>query len=236
VNASNGWSAANPNYEVGYCNVVWSNQTSAELQTFVYEVWTILGQYLGWYPTSPGSVTFGYSVLGIPQPLSVTMSGPTTIYHPQKGTVNQYTWTANASGGTPPYTYAWKKNGSPVGTNSSTYTEYLSYNGDQCDTYYQFTLRVDVTGGGSAYATKDVTAWNSCSDPIFAARLGAQPALVVIPEAFSMSQNYPNPFNPQTEISSACRSQPLSGSVSWMFWGGKFRYWPTGNILQVTRG
>lgn len=137
----------------------------------------------------------------MPQPLSVTMSGPTTIYHPQKGTVNQYTWTANASGGTPPYTYAWKKNGSPVGTNSSTYTEYLSYNGDQCDTYYQFTLRVDVTGGGSAYATKDVTAWNSCSDPIFAARLGAQPALVVIPEAFSMSQNYPNPFNPQTEIS-----------------------------------
>lgn len=140
----------------------------------------------------------GIGADGVP-PLSVTMSGPSTVYHPAKGTVNQYTWNANVTGGTPPYTYAWTKNGSPVGTNSS-YTEYFSFNGWDCDSY-QFTLRVDVTGGGSAYATKTVTAWNSCGGESIAAP--GMDAVLMVPPEFSVEQNYPNPFNPETEISFA---------------------------------
>jgi thermitase len=58
VNETVGWSAANPNYQVGYCKVASSTSTSAELQSFVYEVWDVSGQYLGWYPTTPSNVTF----------------------------------------------------------------------------------------------------------------------------------------------------------------------------------
>jgi parallel beta-helix repeat protein len=66
-NASTGWSGANPNYETGYCKVVSSSATSAELQTYVYEVWDESGQtYYGWYPTTPGNVVFAYTVHGMP--------------------------------------------------------------------------------------------------------------------------------------------------------------------------
>lgn len=66
VNQTVGWSGASPNYQTGYCNVVSSTATSAELQTFVYEVWNTLGQYLGWYPSTPANVNYAYTVLGTP--------------------------------------------------------------------------------------------------------------------------------------------------------------------------
>lgn len=55
------------------------------------------------------------------QPPAVTISGPTSVTIPCGcGNVN---WTANASGGAPPYVlYAWTINGGSVGTNSSSLT------------------------------------------------------------------------------------------------------------------
>lgn len=55
------------------------------------------------------------------QPPSVTISGPTSV------TIGcgcgNVVWTANASGGAPPYVlYAWTVNGGAAGTNSSTLT------------------------------------------------------------------------------------------------------------------
>lgn len=75
-----GWSVANPNYGEGFCEVVPGTLTStgAVLRTYVYKVYTILGQYVGWYPTSPGNVTFQYSVLGIPNP-NAGISGPSLV-------------------------------------------------------------------------------------------------------------------------------------------------------------
>ncbi len=66
VGATNGWSAANPNQQVGFCNVVSNTNNSAELQSFVYEVWSIGGRYLGWYPCAPDQVNFAYTVVGVP--------------------------------------------------------------------------------------------------------------------------------------------------------------------------
>lgn len=132
--------------------------------------------------------------------MNVSISGPSTVFHPEKGVTSQYTWTANVTGGTSPFSFAWKKNGSPVGTNSSTYTESYSFNGWDCGSY-QFTLSVDVTdANGSDNASKTVTAWNSCGGAIAAP--GESPVLV-LPTEFSIGQNYPNPFNPETEISFA---------------------------------
>lgn len=90
-----GWSGANPNWQTGWCTVVSQTATTAELKTYVYEVWTIAGQYVGYRPTTPSAATFQYTLYGYPAPLSVYIS--------RSGT----TLTANASGGTSPYGYAW---------------------------------------------------------------------------------------------------------------------------------
>jgi thermitase len=75
---TNGFSLASPNYGMGFCDIVPGTLTTtgATVRTYVYEVWNMLGQYLGYYPTTPTSVTFAYTVLGIINP---TLSGPTLI-------------------------------------------------------------------------------------------------------------------------------------------------------------
>jgi thermitase len=61
---STGWSWISPNYGEGFTEVVSSTSSNVTLRTYVYEVWNLLGQSLGYYPTTPGNVTFAYTVLG----------------------------------------------------------------------------------------------------------------------------------------------------------------------------
>ncbi|MDD2286781.1 MAG: S8 family serine peptidase, partial [Paludibacter sp.] len=77
---TSGWSAASPNFGEGFCEVVPGSLTgtSMTLRTYVYQVWSIAGSYLGYYPTSPSNATFAYSVLGLEKP---TISGPSHIYN-----------------------------------------------------------------------------------------------------------------------------------------------------------
>jgi len=64
--ATNGFSFANPNYGMGWCRIVPESltSTSATLETYVYKVYNIWGQYIGWFPTTASNVTYAYSVLG----------------------------------------------------------------------------------------------------------------------------------------------------------------------------
>ncbi len=65
INATTGWSQANPNHQVGWCNVMSYTETTAELQTFVYEVWEYPdGAFVGWYPVTPSNVVFAYTIAG----------------------------------------------------------------------------------------------------------------------------------------------------------------------------
>ncbi len=50
--------------EVGYCNVLSSTSSTASLQTYTYEVFDVLGRFLGWYPAQPSNIRFEYTVLG----------------------------------------------------------------------------------------------------------------------------------------------------------------------------
>ncbi|MDR2586476.1 MAG: S8 family serine peptidase [Prevotellaceae bacterium] len=59
-----GWSVANHNYGEGFCEVVSSTSSEVTLRTYVYEMWSISGQYIGYRPTTPANVTFAYTVLG----------------------------------------------------------------------------------------------------------------------------------------------------------------------------
>lgn len=76
---TNGFSTNNPNYGMGFCEVVPGTltNTGATLRTYVYQVYTYPNcVYLGYYPNTPSNVTFAYTVLGIVNP---TISGPTLI-------------------------------------------------------------------------------------------------------------------------------------------------------------
>jgi hypothetical protein len=105
---TNGWSGANPNYGMNFCDVIPGSITSnsATLRTFVYE---IVGH--GWYPTSPQNVSFNYTVLGKPLYAPI-ISGFTQTPNPicigQTGTV-----TVNLSQGNGNLTYSWSYSDKP---------------------------------------------------------------------------------------------------------------------------
>jgi thermitase len=72
--ATHGWSAANPNFGLGYCDFISVTCTGGTLRTWVYDVWILVGPppqewiHIGWWPCSPQTVSFAYSVLGKPRP------------------------------------------------------------------------------------------------------------------------------------------------------------------------
>lgn len=68
------------NFGEGICEVVPGTltNTGATLRTWIYEVWAVNGQYLGFYPKQANQVVFQYSILGVPIP-SFSISGPTNF-------------------------------------------------------------------------------------------------------------------------------------------------------------
>jgi hypothetical protein len=64
--ASIGYNSDNPNWNMGWCEAVPGTITSSgcTLRTFVYEVYSLSGQPLGWWPTHYNSVQFAYTALG----------------------------------------------------------------------------------------------------------------------------------------------------------------------------
>lgn len=103
VNETTGWSAASPNYQTGYCEVVSNTDTSVRLRTYVYQVWSISGSYYGYYPSTASGVRFAYSAVGAPLPLTVGINGPSQVAGGET-----YTWTADVRGGTAPYARRWQ--------------------------------------------------------------------------------------------------------------------------------
>ncbi len=60
-------------YGEGICEIVPGTltNTGATLRTWIYEVWSINGQYIGFYPRAANNVVFQYTVLGVPRPTTI---------------------------------------------------------------------------------------------------------------------------------------------------------------------
>jgi outer membrane protein assembly factor BamB len=78
-------------------------------------------------------------------PLSVTIS-PTSVV---MDVTQSRQFTSSVTGGTSPYTYRWYRNGTAVGTNSSTYTFYTSSPGS-------YTIYVNVTDGSDSSVKSNI--------------------------------------------------------------------------------
>ncbi|HEX2984622.1 MAG TPA: hypothetical protein VHO28_13850 [Ignavibacteriales bacterium] len=88
--------------------------------------------------------------------LAASITGPTDFYHPNvKGITYTYTWTAGASGGTPPYTYSWS---STLGTSSASTFTYISGYRPPSTSVVTRTIALTVTDsqGGAASTVKTV--------------------------------------------------------------------------------
>ena len=145
--------------------------------------------------------------------MAVSISGPEWLNPGQMGT-----WTANPTGGTPPYHYAWYKAypclGGAAASNKS-----ISPNVAPCDTWIQFggdnqsvstydyqdfKLKVRVTDANNQLAEDEIYVSVGSSRKVLAQDqfMGSQSVLVEEPRQLlsSQLQNYPNPFNPTTTI------------------------------------
>jgi hypothetical protein len=77
---------------------------------------------------------------------SVSISGPSYISF-VTASCSTKTWSATVTGGTAPYSYQWRFNGTAVGTNSSSYSRSICYSSAD------FTIQVTVTDANSQTAT-----------------------------------------------------------------------------------
>ncbi len=62
-----GYSMENPNCGLGWSAPVSGsiNKTGCSMRTYVYEVWNVTGEYIGWIPCQPSQVCYAYTALGI---------------------------------------------------------------------------------------------------------------------------------------------------------------------------
>lgn len=69
---SSGWSQESPNYGEGFCEVVPGSitATTATLRTYVYDVYSQIGQHIGYRPCAPENAVMAYTVLATSNGLS----------------------------------------------------------------------------------------------------------------------------------------------------------------------
>ncbi len=175
--------------------------STAVLRTYVYEIWTQSGQYLGFYPTTPANAVIAYSVHGIPVPppppapsLSINASG----FSPE------LSW-GHVSGATSYRIYTGTVVGAPGTVNCNSVLGFSLLDTTTDTTYTDHSVIIDPYE--SIFVCYQVTAVNSDGESGPSNQVGThamaplkQRVDTQTPDAFVLFQNHPNPFNPATTI------------------------------------
>ncbi len=198
--ASIGYSEDNPNYDMGWCNVVPGSVTTsgATLRTYVYQVWTIYGSYRGWYPTDPSGVTFAYTALGdlppaAPQNLTATKvwSTPLSAYYPR------LSWT----GVSDPDLRRYRIDRSdpykpgPLYTTATSYDDEVMHWDDSNPDQVCYTVRAEDWSGLLSGPSNQVCVHGELNKGI-----GEMADVPILPGSYELHPAHPNPFNPSTTI------------------------------------
>ncbi len=239
--ASTGYSGANPNFTMGFCEVVPGSitNTSARLRTYVYDVY-IEDQYDGWldyqgtYPSDPSQVVFGYTVLDVPSIVATAPSAPTNliITNPTHyGNHPELQWWAS-SGATSYNVYRQESNTPPwdlIGsTTSTTYTDdevfilnQYHWNSDE----YIYQVKA-VNSLGESDPSNTASVWG---ESYYKQRDEITDIIKTIPEAYALEPNYPNPFNPTTTIKYELPEASLVAIAIYDLRGNEVTRWTNSN-------
>jgi len=208
-----GYSGANPNDASLWVDVNVSTSSSS-FKTFFYYIKSDLnGQQINrWAPVDPNLPEGrNYALLGIPQPLSVTITGPTYLNSGQTGT-----FTANPSGGSGTYVdYRWWERNDegtllslssqliePNAPAPGDWIEITSARGQQTiqrGHSWDFSLKCEITDSDGNTAT-DIHSVTVGGPAFNVSKTEKAVSLKAVPEELTLSNNYPNPFNPVTSI------------------------------------
>lgn len=203
-----GWDDSNPNYQEPHIGISSVTNTGCTVETYVYEVWNLSWQYVGFKPAAPQNVTLEITVLGEPGPpppqpppapqnLTITNAG-------NLGQNVQLGW--NASTGATSYkiyrcmtnsvqSCSYQFIGSTTNT-SYTDIEVVIRSGSQSnDTFHYYATAVNANGESG----QSNTASTIGEQELFKETTEDQ-RTAALPDEFTLLQNYPNPFNPETEI------------------------------------
>jgi len=204
-NGSIGLSNVNPNFGMGFCDVVSHNSTSATLRTYVYQVWSIGGTYLGYYPAAPSSATFNYTLLK-----KTELYPPENLSHTWVGDNIVLTWDPSPDI-EPADEYVIYKKGcgsssySIIGYTDGLVTTFTDNSetpvgnpGDKCYVYYKVKGVQFTSGDATPYSNITRVAVNDSE--IIMIKRTVEGGIVELPTEFAVSPAYPNPFNPSTTV------------------------------------
>jgi subtilisin family serine protease len=204
--ATTGWADEGPNnFSYGWCEPLPGTvtNTTATLRTYVYEVYDINVNFIGWYPSTPANVRYEYTIHGIVYPSPPSLSLDATGMNPILN------W--NAVGGAGSYNiYRGTVQGSPGTVSCAMVPQYVNISSTSRTTFTDLATFIDPNSNTLICYYVTTVSIHGESDPSnkvgvhgiadFGMEEITGRATVSLPTAFAVKDNYPNPFNPSTTV------------------------------------
>ncbi len=202
-----------PEFGLGYCEPVDGTITNSgvTLRTYIYEVREIClddpenCDFIGWYPSYPDNVIYGYTTLGIetlpePQNIQLSISGNNPII----------SWDAvNIEASILDGYHVYRKIGSDpwarLTNNPQNGTSFLDNSVQESDKRHGVWIQYHVTAvisGQESAPSSNVGLWGEQLQK-------SSKLMSLLPEKYDLGKSYPNPFNPISIINYSLPEESL---------------------------